>query len=74
MQKFKQNGDSRYIYRNELDQACFQHDMVYGDFKYLAKRTAADNVLRDKAFNIAKTPKYDGYQRRLASMVYKSCS
>ena len=74
MQKFKQNGDSRYIYRNELDQACFQHDMVYGDFKDLAKRTAADNVLRDKAFNIAKNPKYDGYQRRLASMVYKSCS
>ena len=74
MQKFKQNGDSRYIYRNELDQACFQHDMVYGDFKDLAKRTAADNILRDKAFNIAKNPKYDGYQRRLASMVYKSCS
>ena len=45
--------------------------MTYGDFKDLARRTAADNVLRDKAFNIAKDPKYDGYQRRLASMVYK---
>ena len=44
--------------------------MVYGDFKDLAKRTAADKVLRDKAFNIAKDPKYDGYQRGLASMVY----
>ena len=70
IQKFKQTGDSRYIYRNELDKACFQHDMAYGDFKDL-KRTAADNVLRDKAFSIAKTPKYDGYQRSLAFMVYK---
>ena len=45
-------------------------DMAYGDFKDIAKRTAADKVLRDKAFNIAKDPKYDGYQRGLASMVY----
>ena len=71
IQKFKQTGDSRYIFRNELDKACFQHDMAYGDFKDLKRRTAADDVLRDKAFNIAKNPKYDGYQRGLASMVYK---
>ena len=71
IQKFKEIGDSRYIYKNELDKACFQHDMAYEDFKDLAKRTAADKVLRDKAFNIAKHPKYDGYQRGLASMVYK---
>ena len=45
--------------------------MAYGDFKDLAKGTAADRVLRDKAFNIAKDLKYDGYQRVLASMVYK---
>ena len=45
--------------------------MAYGDFKDLARRTAADKVLRDKAFNIPKDPKYDGYQRGLASMVYK---
>ena len=45
--------------------------MAYGDFKDLKRRTAADKVLRDKAFNIAKNPKYDGYQRGLASMVYK---
>ena len=70
MQKFKQTGDSRYFYKNELDKACFQHDMAYGNFKDLKRRTAADNVLRDKAFNIAKNPKYDGYQRDLASMVY----
>ena len=40
--------------------------MAYGDFKNLNKRTAADKVLRDKAFNIAKIPKYDGYQCELA--------
>ena len=71
IQKFKQTGDSRYIYRNELDKACFQHDMAYGDFKDLKRRRAADNVLRDKAFNIVKNPKYDGYQRGLASKVHK---
>ena len=45
--------------------------MAYADFKDLARRTASDKVLRDKAFNIAKNPKYDEYQRGLASMVYK---
>ena len=69
--KIKETGDSRYIYQNELDKACFQHDMAYGDFKDLNRRTFADKVLRDKAFNIVKDPKYDGYQRGLASMVYK---
>ena len=57
--------------QNELDKACFQHDMAYGDFKNLAKRTASDKVLRDKAFNFAKNPKCDGYQRGVSSMVYK---
>ena len=71
IQKFKETEYIKYIYKNELDRACFQHDMTYGDFKDLIKRTAADKVLRDKAFNIAKNPKYDGYQRGLASMVYK---
>ena len=69
--KIKETGDSRYIYQNELDKACFQHNKAYGDFKDLHRRTAADKVLRDKAFNIAKNPKYDDeYQRGLASMVY----
>ena len=45
--------------------------MAYGEFKDLARRTASDKVLRDKVFNIAKIPRYDGYQRGLASMVYK---
>ena len=71
IQKFKETGDTSYIYKNELDKACFQHDMAYGDFKDLKRRTASDKVLRDKPFNIAKNPKYDGYQRGLASMVYK---
>ena len=71
IQKFKETGDTNYIYKNELDKACSQHDMAYGDFKDLERRAASDKVLRDKAFNIAKNPKYDGYQRRLASMVYK---
>ena len=69
--KFKETGDSRYIYPNELDKACFQHDMAYGDFKGLNRRTAADKLLPDMEFNIAKHPKYDGYQRGLASMVPK---
>ena len=71
IQKFKETGDKNYIYKNELDKDCFPHDMAYGDFKDLARKTASDKILRDKAFNIAKNPKYDGYQRGLASMVYK---
>ena len=69
--KFKETGDLRYIYQNELDEACFQHYMAYGDFKDLTRRTASDKILRDKAFNIAKNPKDDAYQGGLDSMVYK---
>ena len=69
IKKFKQTGDTRYIYRNELDEACFQHD--YADHKDLKNRTKSDKVLRDKAYDIASNPEYNGYQRRLASMVYK---
>ena len=71
IQKFKETGDNSYIYTNKLGKACFQHDMAYGDFKDLARRTGSDQVLRDKTFNIAINPKYDEYQRGLASMVYK---
>ena len=66
-----QTGNTDVIYKNELDKACFQHDMAYGKSKDLAKRTQSDKVLTDKAFKIASDPKYDGYQRGLASMVYK---
>ena len=65
IQKFKETGETSYIYKNELDKACFQHDMAYRDFKYLKRRTFSDKVLRDKTFNIAKSPKYDGYQKDL---------
>ena len=64
--KFKETVDSRYIYQNELDKACFQHDMAYGDFKDLTRRTASDKILCDKAINIAKNPKYDECQTRLS--------
>ena len=71
IQKFKETGDTEYIYKNELDKACFQHEMACADFKDLARKTASDKVLRDKAFNVAKNPEYDRYQRGLTSMVYK---
>ena len=56
IQKFKETGDTRYIYKNELDKACFQHDMAYGDFKDLERGAASDKVFGDKAFNVAKNP------------------
>ena len=69
IKKFKQTGDTRYIYRNELDKASFQHDSAYADHKDLINRTKSDKVLRDRAYDIASNPEYDGYQRGLASMV-----
>ena len=71
IKKFKQTGDTHYIYRNELDKSCFQHDSAYADHKDLINRTKSGKVLRDKAYDIASNPEYDGYQRGLASMVYK---
>ena len=70
IEKIMQTGNTDFIYRNELDKACFQCDMVYGKPKDLIKRTQSDKVLKDKGFKIANNPKYDGYQRRLASLVY----
>ena len=60
IQKFKETDDTSYIYKNELDKACSQHDMAYGDFKDTARRTASDKVLRNKTFKFDKNPKYDG--------------
>ena len=71
IKEFKRTDDTCYIYRNELDKACFQHDSAYADHKDLINRTEAVKVLRDKVYDIASNPKYDGYQRGLASMVYK---
>ena len=65
-----ETGDTKYICRNELDKACFQDDMAYGDFKDLKGRTQSDKALKNKSFEIASNPIYDGYQRGLASMVY----
>ena len=71
IERLLQTGNTDFIYKNELDKACFQHDMAYGKSKDLAKRTQLDKVLRDKAFKIAIDPKYYGYERGLGSMVYK---
>ena len=60
-----------YIYQNQLDKACFQHDMAYGHFKHLARGKASDKILRDKAFNIAKNSNSGWYQINPALMVYK---
>ena len=61
IQKFMHAGDTNYIYRNELDKAWLQHDMAYGDFKDLKRRTQPDKAL--KAFEIVSSPEYDGYQK-----------
>ena len=71
IEKFMQTENTDFIYRNELDIACFQHNMAYGKSKDLTKRAQSDKVLRDREFKIASDTKYDGYQRGLASMVYK---
>ena len=65
------NGNTNFIYKNELDKVFFQHDMAYGKTKDLIKRTQSDKIQKDKVFKIASDPKYDDYQRGLASMVYK---
>ena len=71
MGKFIQTGNTDFIYRNELDKACFQYDMAYGKAEDLVRRTQSDKALRDKAFKMTSDPKYDGYQKGLASVVYK---
>ena len=63
IKKFMQTENTNFIYKNELDKACFQHDMAYGKSKDLVKRTQSNKVLKGKAFKIASNPKYDGYQR-----------
>ena len=69
-EKFVQTGNKDFIYKIELDKVCFHHDMASSKLKDLAKRTQSDKVWSDKALKIASDPKYDGYQRRLVSMVY----
>ena len=69
--KFMPIGNTNFIYRNDLDKACFQRDMAYGKSRDLAKRTQSDKILKNKAFKIAIDARYGGYQRGLASMAYK---
>ena len=71
IEKFIQTENTDFIYKSELDNACSQHDMAYDKAKDLVRRTPSDKILRDKAFKVASYPKYDGYQKGLASMVYK---
>ena len=67
---FMKDGKLGHVYKNELDKACFQHDMAYSKYKDLKGRTQSDIVLKNKAYKIATNPKY-GFQRALASMVWK---
>ena len=69
IEKFIQAGNIDFIYKNDLDKACFQHDMAYDESKDIARRTQSGKVLRDKGFKTANNPKWDGYQRGLALMV-----
>ena len=71
IEEFMQTWNTDFIYKYELDKACFQHNMAYGKSKDLVQRSQSNKVLKDKAFKIANDPKYEGYQRGLASMIYK---
>ena len=70
-EKFMQTGNADFIYKNQPDKACFQHNIVYEKSKDLVKRTQSDKILKDKAFKNASNPKYDGYQRGLTTVVHK---
>ena len=75
IKKFKQETFSIYIYQNKIDKAFFEHDMSYGDFKNLPRRTASDIVLCNEAIHFAKIVanflKLDRYQRGIVSVIYK---
>ena len=68
IQAFRETGHLKHLYRNEIDKA---HDVAYSDSKDLAKATISDKILKDTAYEIVRTSKYDAYKRALASMVYK---
>ena len=61
MQKFRETGNLEHLYKNELDKACFAHDAAYSDSKDLSKRNISDKLLKERAYEIARNPKYDGY-------------
>ena len=68
--KFRETDKLKYLYKNELDQACFAHDAAYSDNKNLANKTISSKILKDKAYKIARNHKYHGYQMALARMLY----
>ena len=71
IKEFKRTSDTRLLYRNELDKACFKHDATYAKYKDAENRLTSDQKLRNSAYDISSNPKYDGCQRGLAIMVYK---
>ena len=71
IQKFRETGHLKHLYRNELDKACFAYDAAYSDSKDLPNRTISDKVLKDRAFEIARNGKCNECQRALASIVYR---
>ena len=71
IQKFREQGDLNHIYKNLLNKPYFPHDAAYSDSEDLVKRTISDKILKNRAPEIAGNPKYNGYQRGVASMVYE---
>ena len=70
-ENFAETGYLKYLFRNESDKACFAHDTAYFDSIDLVKRTISDKILSNKAYEISRNCKHDGYQRALASMIYR---
>ena len=71
IQKFRETGNLKHVYRNELDKPCFTHDAVYSDSKDSAKIIISDKILKYRAYEIARRRWYDEYQRESAGMVYR---
>ena len=71
IKEFKRTGNINLLYKNALDKACFKHDAAYGKYKDVENRLIADDKSKNSVYDIAINPEYDGYQRGLASMVYK---
>ena len=67
---FRETGNSKHICKKELNKAGFAHGVAYSDSEDLAKKSIPDKSLKERAYEIAINPKYDEYQRELASMVY----
>ena len=71
IQKFRETGNCKQLYRNELEKACFAHNGADSNSKDLAKRTISNKILKNTAYEIARNRQYDGYERALASVVFK---